>query len=91
MIRRGYPLPVLLTVSILLRLVESVNHINDELLWTKQPWNQSPEYKLPFPWQHFAKQEPQVARLLESVPWTKTSLSGPLGNIQAEIDRDIKR
>ncbi|GAB4819413.1 hypothetical protein N2152v2_006459 [Parachlorella kessleri] len=91
MIRRGYPLAVLLTVSIVFRPADSVNYINDELLWTKQPWNQSPEYKLPFPWQHFAKQEPQVARLLESVPWTKTSLSGPLGNIQAEIDRDIKR
>ena len=65
-----------------------VQYVNDELLWTKQGWE---DYKLGFPWQVFAKREPAVARLLEGEPWVRTSLAGPLGDIQAEIEKDMKR
>lgn len=69
--------------------VGGVQYVNDELLWTKQAWN---EHKLDFPWQFFAKQrEPVLARLLEADDYVRTSLSGPLGDIRAEIERDSKR
>jgi hypothetical protein len=81
----------LLLALLLLGSASGVQYVNDELLWTKQPWNQSPEYKLAFPWHHFAKRETAVSRLLESEDWVKTSLDGPLGDIREEIEKDIKR
>lgn len=65
-----------------------VQYINDELLWTKQSWE---DYKLSFPWQFFGKREPAVRGLLDGEPWERTSLAGPLGNIQAEIEKDLRR
>lgn len=68
--------------------IRCVNYIHDELLWTKLSWDQ---YKIDFPWQQFAKREPAIAKLLDSETWLKTSLNGPLGNIQENIDKDVKR
>lgn len=65
-----------------------VQYVNDELLWTKQTWG---EYQLDFPWQFFAKREPEVARLLEAEPYLASSLNGPQGDIREEVERDIKR
>lgn len=78
----------MLTTTVSLGL--AFNYAHDELLWTKQHWD---EYKLHFPYSLFRTDEPEVARAKASMEgvFAHTSLEGPQLNLQQLIEDDLKR
>jgi hypothetical protein len=73
-----------------LQLSQAINYIYDELLYTKQFWE---EYKLDFPYSIFKEHDEVIARAKDSLSglFLEDSLSGPQSNLQELIEQDLKR
>jgi len=73
-----------------LHLSEAIPYVYDELLYTKQFWE---EYKLDFPYAIFKEDDEVVARAKDSLAglFLEDSLSGPQSNLAELIENDLKR
>jgi hypothetical protein len=73
-----------------LHLSEAIPYVYDELLYTKQFWE---EYKLDFPYSIFKNDDEVVARAKDSLAglFLEDSLSGPQSNLAELIENDLKR
>lgn len=69
--------------------VDSIQHLNDEFLWTKQDWH---DYKLDFPWaaRYKTRDAATLAALDEVGDGFEThSLDGPTGDVAAQVQADL--
>ncbi|KAL4856216.1 hypothetical protein ACK3TF_003352 [Chlorella vulgaris] len=83
-----------LLVALLLSTCHGLQYQHDELLWTKQNWQ---DYKLPFPWSAAVKQrDTESSRQLQGplAGFPSNSLNGPLmdaGLVATQIEEDARR
>lgn len=85
---------IALLVALLLSTCHGLQYQHDELLWTKQNWQ---DYKLPFPWSAAVKQrDTESSRQLQGplAGFPSNSLNGPLmdaGLVAVQIEEDARR
>ena len=73
-----------------LHLGQAISYTHDELLYTKQMWD---ELKLDFPYSVFQEDDVAVSQAKETVTglFVEHSLNGPQNNLQELIKQDIER
>lgn len=81
----------LLLVLALLQSGHAITHLNDELLWTKQEWD---DYKLDFPWSDRYQKRDDVTAAVQAgmgAEWETSSLDGPFQDLPARVAEHLKR
>lgn len=73
-----------------LHLAQAIQYTHDELLYTKQLWD---EFKLDFPYSVFQEDDVAVSQAKETVTglFVEHSLNGPQKNLKELIKQDLER